>query len=161
MDGQQVCEVLGITPHQRRRLLHRGHLQRRRLDRNGNPCRHDETGEPCSCAWDYDAEAVQSLGRVGTADRVSAGARARPLPKRFRYDSGTAAEDIARDLAARERARRRAHAVSADVGNEWSDEHQAASLGWLLTLGGVVLLGLGLAWHWTRRSGDGGLVGPP
>jgi hypothetical protein len=145
--------------------VHQRHLQRRRIDRDGAPCRHDESGEPCPCTWDYDEATVQALGYLGTADHPTPQGRAQALPPRFRYDANIPAEEVAQDLAARERIHRRRSGVTLDDtggaeddGDDaaWDrDADQGASWGWAVVLGAIVIAGLGLAWHRAR------LAGPP
>jgi hypothetical protein len=94
MNGAEVCQTLGISRDQRRRLVRRGHLGRRRVDEQGNPCPHDETLEPCSCTWDYDQESMRALGYLGTVDRVPPGAKAWPLPEDLRPGPGTPTQKI-------------------------------------------------------------------
>jgi hypothetical protein len=163
MDGQQVCESLGISSSQRRWLLRTGHLRRGRIDpTSGKPCPHDDTLGPCSCAWDYDAQAVQSLGYLGTADRVPAGKRARPLPARFRYDPEAASEEIALDLAERERRRRRRHVSASQADDEpWTGaDEQSIGWGWAVTVAAVLITGLGLAWCRIRLPASEAMAPP-
>jgi hypothetical protein len=81
--------------------------------------------------------------------------RARPLPARFRYDPGTPAEEIAEDLAHRERLRRARHAVpppNIDDDELWDEDEEEPRWGHLaIFLGFPIAAALGLALLLNRR----------
>jgi hypothetical protein len=113
MKLSEVMQATGLSRSQVIRLRREGRLGAVRVDDQGNPCRHDLTGEPCRCDWRFHEVDVRAIGYVGTAG--VGGQRARPLPPEL--GGRTAPAGRHRAWPAHERPR-----LSDDDHGTWADE---------------------------------------